>query len=1030
LVARTAAALTELYDAFKPLVIAQHPTNPFVGLTNQNRFGFLDTTPATTAQVRFLQHYWDLFDDLIAAYDDLRWAGVDLLCACCPPEGLFPRHLMAGVLDPDQFDPADYRHRFVPSPAVGDCEERSAEVKALFERLVSMLDKFTDTPPDDAIRATPSRHGAVSLSQKAIPYYYDQDGPDPLYTRWDPSKTSRRRPHHNLSYRADEYDRTPPDFVLDPLRFDLEPNNFLRIEGHLGRNVDDALETLLALRESHRLPIDVIALRTGAFDENIDIDLSKEKCRFEDLAALYETVKSEIECFLVKHVKFVYELPDTPSEETTHLVPSLGLLANLAPEFRAAGGTIGAAIESILTRPANQPSVGFPPGPVTLAERSLDLVQAMTAFDAQITPEFQQLDLDALRVTHDQLQTTARQFEFDRRRAVAEGTSGFDAPGLADRLDDILYKCRLDQLEALVKEFERRVREVKQAQFLSHFLERHPGIQHKAGVPIGGTFILVYHELPKPSSPSTAPPPVPLLTAATFATSHEPDDTRTVKKQMRFEQSVARLAYKQSIAADEDVKHIYEFLTGNVLVPQATLSALARGVYGDTIAGLDDGTVIADFFLPYRVDCGCGGIQYTLPPSKLKVDVTTGCTREDAAEVTLDVEGAVGAISVRVDDDGTFKASTGTLRLDQGDHTIVVRDAAGNESATIEITVPPELQISDAESQFDDRTYQVTFLIEGGTPPYGADVGTVLDARYTSPELSVAEVLTVTVTDAAKCTVTAVFESGVKPCEFPCDGSATRFGYRLWVPEARPDFPINRYSAEVRRFAVFDPDHNEIDLTGEVQQIVNTPSTMSTANFTSVVERWLARITRLVADSFGAEGWFVLDHEPAVGTATNGAFFVDRLDCIDFEFVLAGEFVQGGTNHRFRYSYSPNGTEFSNVTDAPVRIPTFDGSESNRCRPDEPPVSRCEDVDLELVIHRDGAHPDDVVFEAEVTSGEGAAFLWEIQDGVPAIAGGDAVSVRFERAEPVDKLIRLTGFTERGCARTVERTINIVEPGG
>ena len=133
-----------------------------------------------------MQYYWDLFDDLLAAYDELRWKGVDLMCACCPPEGLFPRHLMAGVLDPVTYDAADYRHRFVPSPAVGDCEDRTREVRLLFRRLVAMLESFTEAPPDKGVRATPSRWGDVPVSAKAIPYYYDQDGTPPVFELWDP----------------------------------------------------------------------------------------------------------------------------------------------------------------------------------------------------------------------------------------------------------------------------------------------------------------------------------------------------------------------------------------------------------------------------------------------------------------------------------------------------------------------------------------------------------------------------------------------------------------------------------------------------------------------------------------------------------------------------------------------------------------------------------------------------------------------------------------------------------------------------
>ena len=127
-----------------------------------------------------------------------------------------------------------------------------------------------------------------------------------------PSRTARRRANQNLSYRADEYGPAPPAFVTDPLRFDLEPNNFLRIEGHFGKNVQTVLEAVLSLKESHRLPFEVIALRTGAFDENVDVDLSKEECRFQDLETLYETLKSELTCFLVKQVAVLLRPPQRP----------------------------------------------------------------------------------------------------------------------------------------------------------------------------------------------------------------------------------------------------------------------------------------------------------------------------------------------------------------------------------------------------------------------------------------------------------------------------------------------------------------------------------------------------------------------------------------------------------------------------------------------------------------------------------------------------------------------------------------------
>ena len=1036
LVAGTAAALADLYGAFNPLVVDEFPNNPFATFTN--RFGFLDTTPATTAQVRFMQYYWDLFDDLLAAYDELRWKGVDLMCACCPPEGLFPRHLMAGVLDPTAYDAADYRHRFVPSPAVGDCEDRTREVRQLFRRLVAIVEGFTEAPPDKGVRVTPSRWGDVPVSAKAIPFYYDQDGTPPVFELWDPVKTARQRANRNLSYRADEYSPAPPAFVTAPLRFELEPSDFLRIEGHLGKNVQEVLETLLSLKKSHRLPIEVIALRTGAFDENIEVDLSKEECRFQDLETLYEALKSELVCFLVKQVEYFYALPDEVVLGEEAAVPTLGLLKQYAPDFVAEPGTLGRKIESVLTRKSGEPlrfvfALAGTPTP-NLPSQVLALVGAMSDLAARVTDDIRQMDVTAFGDRYRTLVEIARQIDEFRREGA------YDKPGLSDRLDDIVFRCRLDPFEALAEEYKRRVRKVKQAQFLGHFVEQHPGIQHKAGVPLGGTFILVYHGLPEPTR---ATEPGPEIVAGDFFLGSLAGGR--ARRKATFElgerqadqlnDALARFQYKAQLAEDPDLQLVYEIFTGNRLVPRVPVSNVARHVYLDTIAHLPEGAVIADFFLPYQCCSDCAPIEYRLPSARLRVTASKTCTNVDGfAEVTLTTERASGALSVQVDG-GAFEELIGPLLLGAGDHTIIVRDATGNESPPVEITIPHQLVIGASETTVDQAagTYQVVFAVQGGTPPYLADPGTVVDTTYTSPVQPVAEVLTVAVKDAVGCTVDGTFQSGVEPCDLPCAGAAVRQGYRFWLPEARPKLPINEYKADVGAFLITDPDGNQIDLTAEVNEIVNqAPNPIRTVDYADVVQRWVEKTNGLVAGTVGSDQWFRLEYEPAPETGTTGTLFVDRLTCIDFAFGLTVAFVQGQTERVLELTYNSRGTVVVDPTsDTKFRIPPFGGSTSNKCRPQEPPVPQCEGTDLELEIQRKGAFPDVVVLMASTAGGDQAvAFLWEVQDGIPSVAGGAQVAVKFEPPEPIEKLVRLTAFTEKGCAVTVEEVIDIFKPVG
>ena len=1032
----TAGALTALYAAFKPVVVDLFPVNPFSAFVN--RFGFLDTTPVTTGQVRFLQYYWDLFDDLLDAYDELRWKGVDLLCACCPPSDLFPRHLMIGVLDPVTHDPADYRHQFVRSPAVGDCADRSRQVRQLFRRLVAMLASFQEEAANNGIRATPSRWGDAPVSAKAIPFYYRQVGAPPLFELWDPVKTARRRANQNLSYRAGEYLPAPPAFVTDPLRFDLEPNNFLRIEGHLGLEVQSVLKTLLSLRKSHRLPFEVVALRTGAFDENSDVDLRGDDCRFRDLETLYDTLKAELDCFLVKQIKYFYGLPFPVAAgapvEIGHepRVPTLALLQKHDPDFRAEPGTMGYKIEGALTW---KPGQAFPwivavPGVPDLPGQVYALVGALSSLSALLTDDLRELDFTAMAEQYHRLVELAQAIE-DYRRSGA-----YDPPGLSDRLDDIIFRCRLDPFQALVEEWKRRLREAKQAQFLGHFLANHPGVQHKAGVPLGGTFVLVYHQPPTPVlrvalEAGPAAEPVRLAFDA-------PDRVGVGSGQSRstlLAQALDRLQYKARLADDPDLGFVFHELTGKVFQPKDDISSEAGKVYAATVAELAEGTVVADFFLPYICGPGCATVQFQLPPTKLRVTTATACTNADGfAAVTVKTAGGTPPLSVKVDD-GSFEELSGPLLLRVGDHSLVVRDSDGTGSSPVPVRIPPFLRFVEPHTEVDDAagTWRVTFTVDGGTPPYSSDVGTVVDKTFTGPALPLAELLTVTITDTARCTVVGRFESGVNPCNLPCGGEAVREGFRFWLPEARPNLPINEYTAVVAKFVLTDSDGNTFDLTADVTKIVErAPNPIRTADFDPTVQRWLKEINGLVAAAVGAEDWLTLAYEAPEETATIGSLFADRLRCLEFSFRLEVSFLQGQQKRVRQVSYSSDGTVIVDPdTDAKARIPVFGVSTSNKCRPEEPPVVMCEGTDLKLEIARDGVIPDAIVLKVG-TSGadQPAAFLWEVQDAKPTIANGEVVSLTFEPTEPVEKLVRLTAYTEKGCVVTLEQLINIAKIQG
>ncbi len=725
---RVGNALSQAYLAFKPIVQDLFPDNPFASFNA--KFGFLDDLPTKTTQILFLQYYYDVFDDLIKAYDEFRWKGVALLCSCCPPDALFPRHLMLRLATPFASDtsPGFYRHYFTSSPANNSCDARfkeRAELKLLFHRLVEMIAQFTDTPvlpldnkDNPLIRITPSKLGDMLLSDKAIPYYYQQSGEPPLFMLWNSEKTLRNRAKQNFSYRSDEYSPPVPDFVINPLRYDLEPYNFLRIEGHLGSNYQDVIETLLKLKNDYRLPIDVITLRAGKFTEKMLADLSQEDCRFEDLEAQYDALKAELICFLCKEVQYFYDLPyQHKSPVTTKTKPTLPLLVKQAPDYEVTPMTVGRFLEDAdiaLGREHDIPAwiiIGDlidernrGPGKENIVY--IYPVMYLSKIYNAVSDDLAQFNYDSFEKIHKDLIdiTTAIEREIEQYyakrlagvedeaenvinvRELAAVTKDFITSGeeIDDRLEAILYACRTDAFKVLYDEYLRRVREIKQKLFLNHFLQSNPGIQHKAGVPLGGTFILVYHAAPK------------------FAVD------------------------AQDITPDIITQIVKEFA---------------------------DNTVIADFYLPYQCNSVCEAVQFVLPKILPKLFVIIGCTNEQGfAIVSLTVKGGLPPYDLKIDKQD-YQPLSSTVSLAVGSHTLRICDAEGTESLpqTITIISPITFSVPTYQCSADTSAYRATFNIVGGTPPYTINEITITGNVYTTDSIDNGTTRTINVLDSRLC---------------------------------------------------------------------------------------------------------------------------------------------------------------------------------------------------------------------------------------------------------------------------------------
>lgn len=717
--------LTKVYQLLRPLVLDTYPANPFSGLAAQ--FDFLYKNTIETEQLVFLQYYYDLFADLLLAYEELRIKGIEVFSLCCPDGDLFPRHLLLGEAIPTGAATSDYRHYFIPSPVLC-CQHQHLlfALRELFRRLVLMIVHFfvPNTPKaDGGIRITPSKHGDLPLSVKSIPFYYNvKAGTNHLYKFWSAEKNATQSAHRILSYHAAQYNNTD-EFVTQPLLYDLEPYNFLRIEGHVGKPFTQALKSILEQKDQYRLPIAVVAL-------SADVRVLKDPegtlhaaCHFQDLESLYDALIAELKCELCKHIKYYYDLPSDNQQQPypTNRKPSVTLLQSCDPAYLFNPFTIGHEFEIFYQGIKNQSyirpqqffalilkggnTVGNTAGATAAADIG-DMVKGLLfgiiyyieELSKTLAPSLNDFDEDTFSMRFDDLQVVAGYLRaFLRTNLDGIYFNPATREDIIDHLDELLLACKQSQFRSIVADYMNRLRYANLLRKFGYFIKKHPGVQHKAGVPIGGTFIIVYHE--KESRPTIGPPvftnpatglnresaaTVPgaagraatgRTTAGMAATGRATATFTTETPGIRETAATAALAANPPVSlqlteVENEFRLVLEGKTSNPL-------------FDRIIADIPNGTVIADFYLPYICSSDCAPIQYILnnitERLSISLDPSSFCAHDDGS-YTFTVSPEGGAVTV--EEAGGDSVSVG----EDGQYRFKPNDAPMGELTSLELT--------------------------------------------------------------------------------------------------------------------------------------------------------------------------------------------------------------------------------------------------------------------------------------------------------------------------------------------------------
>ncbi|MBS1630593.1 MAG: PKD domain-containing protein [Bacteroidetes bacterium] len=787
--------LSACYLRLRPIVQESFPDNPFANLADD--FAFINNGNISSSQLLFIQYYYDLFSDVLAAYNELRKAGMELLSLCCPDENLFPRHLLLGLVNKAQ-DPmrSELRQGFIPSPALCCHGDLIGALRSLFTRLVLLLKRFSVPGSTDAsfnrlnaasalnrdiarspIHITPSRLGDVSLSEKAIPFYYNvMGGTQRLLDYWNRCRTIQGTETENLSYHAALYAQND-ETILRPLQFDLEPYNFLRIEGHVGHRYTDALATINQIKDANRLPFDVVALSADvvnlreqmaaisggtsktALRENVQDD-PELNCHFQDLEALYDTMARGLICQLCKEMKYYYDFPAGTDKEPTLITPEVPLLRTCDPDFKFRSNSLGAAFEAFYkTLPAQyiQPeqflsstsiNKGFGGLKAAVADNTALILGFALLYYIEKLSEVLPTSLSGFSIAgftdrYSDLMAVALAVK-KLQQAAAAASAGNDnelnlavSEDIIDHLDSLLYACKDATFIALYNDYKLRWIYLSMLQKFGFYARLHPGFQHKAGVPMGGTFILVYHERQRVRKATATNIFLNTQKRSVVTNLKEDvalDEKELLKKAMQAKEATINPQTAGSTSQKETIENssATELNLGSRSkqvsdairrIPVAKLRAslsvkqmsiidklffkdlITRQSLDELTAQFPDRVVIADFYLPYMCCSDCPPVHYIVNEQKdeeqpaISIKVNAFCN-DDKATYPVTVSPAGGVLSgegINSGNDGfVFNPSSVLIPEDALNRVVTLTYKVGEQSASVSVTVFAKPQASFA----------------------------------------------------------------------------------------------------------------------------------------------------------------------------------------------------------------------------------------------------------------------------------------------------------------------------------------------
>ncbi len=296
-------ALNESYIQYEAILNTVYNSNPFEGPEVQGLYEFIDSylEGATTNGIPFygIQYLYDFIKDIHLAYQSFCDMACKCRVQCCPNEDVFPKHLTLGFANTGN---GQYRNAFTASPTLAFCKSDTSGLIELHKRIVVILTHFNtkvlhhNTDVEIPIKITPSCEKKSTIPQRAIPHYYN------IFNEREEEQLEFKKMWfggncdaiNGLSYAENSMQDQPIDPIVTPLEYDLDAYNFFRIEGLVGMPHALGYQALNALRDKRQLAFDITSVHLG----DLPSGFAYPDCLCKDLQAPYGIWKNKTLYFL------------------------------------------------------------------------------------------------------------------------------------------------------------------------------------------------------------------------------------------------------------------------------------------------------------------------------------------------------------------------------------------------------------------------------------------------------------------------------------------------------------------------------------------------------------------------------------------------------------------------------------------------------------------------------------------------------------------------------------------------------------